>query len=306
MRKRHFVTLAVVLVTVLGMSDPGQSADGRPLLDLPLREPGPGTWQIRWSSVAGRPYLLQRSHDLAEWSDVLAVTADGPTTGVMDPGVGEDRRTFWRVIQLGDSPDLTPPTLSMMQVRVVEVDGQPALELSVVAEDDVGVVRTEFSEAGSDWIEATPGLERRYMARFGFDALSQEPRQFQARATDSAGNIGFSEVITFVPAPPAPGLVAVDVGGNTLSQGFIGQRADGSLTPFVYAPDHRGGALPESSPQLVFPEGGRIVQQDGRVFVEYRSLRFRFGRRSALQIARPGTGMPGAVGLAHGGPRPAS
>jgi photosystem II stability/assembly factor-like uncharacterized protein len=303
MRNRRCLNLALLWTAALGLIAPAHPADGRPLLERPILQPNLETWQLRWSSVAGQSYRLQRSHDLLAWTEVLTTQAEGATTSVLDVGVPEDQRTFWRVIQLGDGPDLIPPTLSRLQVRVVEVAGQPALELSVSARDDVGVVRAEFLEAGGEWIEAVPGSAGRFARALGLDPAQLQPRQFQARATDAAGNVGFSEVVTFVPTPPAPGLVAVDFEGNPLPQGFLGQRSDGTLTPFVYVPGHRGGALPAASPRLVFPEGGRIVEQNGQSYVEYQSLRFRFSRDSALQLALPAALVSGATGLARPGAR---
>ncbi|MBE7503425.1 MAG: choice-of-anchor D domain-containing protein [Verrucomicrobiales bacterium] len=303
MHNRRCLYLALLWTLALGPVAPAQPADGRPLLEHPLPQPQLGSWQLRWSSVAGRSYRLQRSHDLRDWTEVLTTQAEGATTTALDAGAPETQRTFWRVIQLGDGPDLAPPFLSGLQVRAVERAGQAKLELSVLAQDNVGVVRVEFFEAGKDWIEATPGPAGRFIHLADLDPSALDPRPFQARATDAAGNVGFSEVVTFVPVPPAPGLVAVDLDGNPLPQGFVGQRTDGTLTPFVYVPDHRGGALPAASPQLVFPEGGRLVQQNGQRYVEYRSLRFRFSRASALQLALPTPSVPGAAGLTRSGAR---
>jgi photosystem II stability/assembly factor-like uncharacterized protein len=285
MRTRFWAVLATSFAASLWFPQHAQQPGERPVLQLPVRQAANNSWQISWSSVAGRQYQLQRSHDLGSWTEVTTLTAGGPTTTAVDPQVPNDQRTFWRVIQLGAAPDLTPPTLSDIQVKITESNGQPALELRVRAQDNVAVTQVGFMETGADWVDATPALDQTFARVVAFNPSDPRPREFQARAGDAAGNFGFSEVVTFAPRPPVPGLVALGLGGNPLAQGFIGQRADGSLTPFVYVPDNRGGAAPAASAQLVFPEGAKVVEQGGQTYLEYRSLQFRFGRQSALQIA---------------------
>lgn len=296
--------MAAVLATTFWGSHHAQSPGERPILQMPVRQAANNTWRITWSSLAGRPYQLQRSHDLENWSVVATLTAADTTASAVDPAVPDGRRTFWRVIQLSAGPDLTPPTLSDIQVRVVDPNRLPALELSVRARDNVAVTQVGFLETGADWVEATAAPDQTFMRILPFNPNDPRPRQFQARASDPAGNVGFSEVITFLPAPPLPGLVALGLGGNALAQGLIGRRGDGSLTPFVYVPGDGGGPAPESAAQLVFPEGAKVMEEDGRTFFEFRSLQFRFGRQAALQIAAGGPATLRAARPARAGTGP--
>ena len=57
-----------------------------------------GELVIRWASVEGRRYAIERSSDLATWTDLGTLTASGPTTTFTDTDADANRiRHFYRI-----------------------------------------------------------------------------------------------------------------------------------------------------------------------------------------------------------------
>src|SRR5262245_2620800 len=220
----------------------------RPLLSPPIRQPADSSWPITWKSTAGSNSRLERSHDLASWSDVATLTATGPSTSAVDPEVPSQKKTFWRVVVLSNGPDTQPPVVSIIQARLIQSNGSPALELIVRAEDNVSVVGVSYSESGIALGAATAGPNQTWKRIVPVDS-GTNPRRFQAQASDAAGNVGFSEVFNYVNTPMPSGLVPIGATGSPVAQGILGQRADGGLLPFVFLPDNNGGGAPESAAQ---------------------------------------------------------
>jgi len=145
--------------------------------------------------------------------------------------------------------------------------------------------------------QSCPGAAQTFRRPRPLDPVNLQPRQGQTRAGAAAGNENFSEKVTLTPAAPLPGLMAFGLDRKPAPRGLIGQRADGSLTPYVYVPSHRASLVPDASPQW---GGAKPLEQDGQTYIEFHSLEFRFGENSAIQIegTAPGAGAGGAaVGL---------
>ncbi|MHC1764756.1 MAG: hypothetical protein AB9869_10715 [Verrucomicrobiia bacterium] len=284
--RRGFAWILGMLLLTLRPGAPENASTG-PTLDLPQRAAGDG-WRIDWASRAGSEYTLQRSRDLSSWTNVATVTAQGDTASVLDTGASGATPAFWRVIRIRSGVDTVPPVVSLLQGRLVKAGGNPALELAVRVEDDWRVASVQCLEDGASVGAATVDPDATWRWVLPINLNQATPRRFQARANDEAGNVGFSDVFSFVPEQPAPGVRSIGVDGEPMGQGVVGRRLDGSLMPFVYLPGDEGGASAETHAQFVFPEGGRLVEQNGQTLVEYRSLQFRFGASSPLQVAVPG------------------
>ncbi len=67
--------LAILLASALWFPHHAQQSGERPVLQLPERQAASGTWQISWSSVGGREYQSQRSHDLETRTEVATLSA---------------------------------------------------------------------------------------------------------------------------------------------------------------------------------------------------------------------------------------
>ena len=58
----------------------------------------PDELEISWRSIEGRRYQIERSTDLASWTDLETVTASTSTTTFADTDADEDSpRYFYRV-----------------------------------------------------------------------------------------------------------------------------------------------------------------------------------------------------------------
>jgi len=70
-----------------------------PVLATPVVD-GSGDWTISWTTTPGATYVLQRSHDLAGWIEVVTVLATGPTSSHLEVAGNAMAPTFWRVRSL--------------------------------------------------------------------------------------------------------------------------------------------------------------------------------------------------------------
>lgn len=243
-----------------------------------------GAWLLRWSTVAGAEYRLERSADLNRWESVTTLRADGLHLEFADPAVPAGAaKAFWRVVRLG-AGDATPPTVSILQIRRVSGDGGPSLELTVQAGDNVGVTGVSFTSGSVQLGAATEGPEGTWKRIVPLDPANPAPRNFQAQATDAAGNTGFSEIYTLIPAIQGSDLVAWDTRGNAAGGFLAGQRPDGTLYPFSYLPDYNGGASSSHAFRIDFPEGGRLAETADGTFFSGNRIRIGFGPDSPTQL----------------------
>ncbi|MCU0254564.1 MAG: hypothetical protein MUE47_08510, partial [Acidobacteria bacterium] len=201
--------------------------------------------------------------------------------------------------------DVLAPQVDAVLAFVRTVDGGPALELRVAATDDRGVSRVVFFERllpggeAESLGSAEPGAGDLWsLLKLGQTGLT--PRTFLARAYDAAGNVGASEAATFTFAAPVPGVAALGPNGEPLPGGLVTVDAEGNLGPFGVVAGGGGAAGQGAGLMLGFPSGGRIVEQEGRKFVEFTEGEVRFGRRGALQLIGPlvrGAVSPARFGL---------
>src|SRR5438046_718142 len=73
----HFVRLGSIFAAFASMvpSLPAQTGTGLSV-NSPELQAG-GTWRLTWATQAGGRYVLQRSRDLIQWTDVGTVDATG-------------------------------------------------------------------------------------------------------------------------------------------------------------------------------------------------------------------------------------
>ncbi|MEZ5302650.1 MAG: hypothetical protein R3F11_18740 [Verrucomicrobiales bacterium] len=188
--------------------------------------------------------------------------------------------------------DLSAPVVSIISVRQIDDGGSAALELKVRAEDNVGVVAVAYTEGGGFLGAATTGDALTWSRIVPFDPQSGETREFQAQASDAAGNVGFSPIYIFDPDLISQPIQPLDPDGGIDSGGIVGMNPDGSLTPFAYKPPQSGGGGAGSASGLIFyfPQGGRLVEIDGQNYIEYAEVAASFGDGAALAFAQPDLG----------------
>jgi len=188
--------------------------------------------------------------------------------------------------------DALSPQVGSVQAILRTVGGQQALELRVAATDNRGVAGVTFLErllpggehqslgagspAGGDmWSMLAPG------------PVGTDQRTFLARARDGAGNDGSSAEATFAFVPPAPGVAALGADGRPVPGGLVSVDTDGNLGPFGVAVGGGGSAGQGAGLMLGFPAGGRIVEREGRRYVQFSEAAASFGRSSNLQFGLP-------------------
>src|SRR4051812_1703249 len=96
-------------------TDPKSATSVFKLLGNPLRVGG--GWQLRWSSVPGKTYKLQKIQGDAIpaanpiWIDIQTVTASGVGSSATDVSADAAKR-FYRVVLVTDTPsDTQPPSI---------------------------------------------------------------------------------------------------------------------------------------------------------------------------------------------------
>lgn len=287
----------------------GAVSDGPPpSLELPARQSDPPGWRLTWNSQPGARYLLQRSRDLANWEEVATLTANGVSASLADSGAVIGNQVFWRVLRIQGGPDALAPVVFEIEARLTGNATAPLLDLRARAIDNGPVTRVDFLEGEVLLGAANPITADYWGILVALDPSQTAPRHFQARATDTAGNAGFSGIFTYTPEPPPSGFLPIGAGGQPSLSGLLGRRPDGSLLPFTYLPDNTMSGAPNAAAQLVFPEGGRLIDTNGQPMIEFRALQFRFGPNAALRIATPRTSQaaPRPLGLrSSGGSDPA-
>ncbi|RME92201.1 MAG: hypothetical protein D6766_10465, partial [Verrucomicrobia bacterium] len=293
---RHAGKRMASRAVVLGLLSTGwllQAAE--PLrLEVPRQTTNPPGWQLVWTSEPGATYELQWSLDLQRWDPVETVVAENDWVGVVVTESQAHSQTFYRVVLTHRGPDTAPPVISDIEARLVDGAGAPSLELRVRATDDRGVAQVDYLEDGALLGTGTALGGDLWQLLVGIDPDAQDPRRFQARATDAAGNSALSGVFTYTPAPPPPGFLPIGASGKPSGNGLLGTREDGSFQPFVYLPENNAGGAADAAAQFVLPEGGRVIETNGQRMIEFQSLQFRFGENSALQIDAAALGMGGS------------
>ncbi|HWB01723.1 MAG TPA: choice-of-anchor D domain-containing protein [Verrucomicrobiales bacterium] len=279
-----FVRLSVLATLLIPVAPlPAQTGTGIPI-NPPELQSG-GAWRITWATQAGERYVLQRSRNMVLWTDVGTVNATGSTANLTDNGVSANRQTYWRVLKVPSGPDTTAPAVSIISAKFVTQGGNTALELTVTATDNIGVVAVNYLEGAVQLGAATAGPLQTWKRIVPITAGDTNPRQFRASASDAAGNSGQSPSFTFVPGASAPKFLPIAGDGSPQSQGVLGLDANGNLLPFTYSPGGNGGNSPQGSLQFLFPEGGRVIQVNGRDTIEANHLMLEFGPDSPLQLS---------------------
>ncbi|MEZ5303159.1 MAG: choice-of-anchor D domain-containing protein [Verrucomicrobiales bacterium] len=296
MNRSHSILFAVLASLALAVIPSGNS----PAAELEFSgAPEPtagGDWKLAWSTVEGERYRLERSLDLRKWDPVVTLTAGGALTEFIDTEIPAEATTvFWRAVHLGSvAGDAEPPTVSILNVRRIEAGGTISLELTVQAQDNVSVVGVSYTEGGVQLGAGSEGPSGTWKRIVPLDPDATAPRQFQAVAEDAAGNLGMSEVYTFVPGLVSADFLPLDGGGEAAADSLVGRALDGSLSPFSYLPDGNGGRSPAHALRIDFPDGAAMVEEGGERFLEARRFVIGFGADSPVQIVVPDGSGPAA------------
>ena len=234
MAARMLKALALLLIFggTFAVMLPAQQADALKLGAQTV--PGDtGRWQLTWQSVVGQAYRLERSPDLTDgtWTEVITLTATGTVTSFTDPQRLTGPRNFWRVVVIGGGPDSVPPTVSIIDARLIDQSGVVALELKVRATDNIAVIGVNYAEGVTQLGAATSGPTQTWTRIVPLVPGATNPRQFQAVAHDQAGNTGFSDIYTFRPQQAYPAGMRPLGGAGVSASGVIGEKPDGTLQP---------------------------------------------------------------------------
>ena len=278
---------------ITDLDDPGVIALGTPTLS----ELG---WRVSWQSVPGESYSLQywTTDDLGSvgfpaWTSVATVTATGPESFAYDNTAFDTVQRFYRVIASDGEPgiDTLPPSVSPLSVSRVSANGADALRLSATASDNVSVTSVTFFD-GETELGAGTLVDGKWEITF---ALPARVAYFLAQATDEAGNRGYSPVHRYQ-AAATNRFAILDTEGNPTGE-FAEPAPDGSLPSFEYQPGGRDSLGRSRDLSIRFSEGARIVEIDGREYVEFTDASISFGSESPLQFA----GLSGGIQAASVG-----
>ncbi|MCI0541627.1 MAG: hypothetical protein L0Z50_41035 [Verrucomicrobiales bacterium] len=249
-----------------------------------------GGWRITWSAVPGLNYTLQRwtTDDLRiigspAWTNIATLTATGPTAFADDLNSSSANQRFYRVMSsgAGPSPDLLPPSVSRLTVTETTLNGSDALKLSTTASDNVGVVEVIFFDGPTELGAATL-TQGRWDLTIPLTAPLALTPHFFARATDAAKNHGFSPVFRFSRAEPKR-FAVLDAAGKPTGE-FAEAAPDGSLPAFEYRPAGRDALGASRDLSIKFSEGAKIVEIDGRDFIQFTVADVQFGADFPLQL----------------------
>ncbi|MBX3745149.1 MAG: hypothetical protein KF833_07545 [Verrucomicrobiae bacterium] len=258
-------------------------------------------WRLTWTTIPNGTYTLERwtLDDLGAvgeppWTPVATVLATGTTASVVDPtSLGASRR-FYRVVL--ESSDLEAPILSDFAAVPATLAGQPAVRLEITAQDNVGVADVRFFLGSTPLGPGTPvaGVPDRWALTLPFDLEPGAAVLFLAEALDAAGNAAVSAPLRYG-TPESDRFLAIDASGRPTGE-VLAPLPDGTLPPFEYRPAATGRS---QTLTLRFPAGARVVEVEGREYLEFTQATPSFGDDSPLQFApRP----PGALHGPPGGP----
>jgi hypothetical protein len=182
---------AIVIVVFASLPRPGHADiqfEGNP-----VRVSG-DHWRLTWTTEIGKRYLLERSLDLSEWDPVTEIDATGTSTSFTDTEVpANEPKVFWRA-RLLEGQDTVSPVVSILNARLISENGDPSLELTVQATDNVGVVGVSYLEGVIQLGAATEGPVGTWKRIVPVDLNDPDPRQFQASAND-AGRCGWRRLV---------------------------------------------------------------------------------------------------------------
>lgn len=255
-------------------------------------------WRLTWTTIPNGTYTLERwtLDDLGAvgeppWTPVATVLATGTTASVVDPtSLGAPRR-FYRVVL--ESSDLAAPILSDFAAIPATLAGQPAVRLEITARDDVGVAEVRFLLGTTPLGPGTPvaGVPDRWALTLPFDLEPGAAVVFLAEALDAAGNAAVSAPLRYGTSE-SDRFLAIDASGRPTGE-VLAPLPDGTLPPFEYRPAATGRS---QALTLRFPAGARVVEVEGREYLEFTQATPSFGDDSPLQFA------PRPAGALHGPP----
>lgn len=181
-------------------TDPNSAASAFRILGSPRRV-GNG-WEVRWSSVSGKSYRLQRLDGDAippanlQWLDLLTIAANGTSTLAVDADAGSGKR-FYRVVLVESVADTLAPTLGAVRAQPSTATAEGIVTLAVEATDDVAVAGVTFYDGINLLGDARRGAGALWEFAWPVTFSLNGSHSLTARATDAAGNTGVSTTLEF-------------------------------------------------------------------------------------------------------------
>ncbi|BET66413.1 hypothetical protein ASA1KI_13310 [Opitutales bacterium ASA1] len=252
-----------------------------------------------WTTSGQTSSLAAASAEVGAFA-LQPASRDAALLLTLDPGVytavvsGADGGTGIALaeVYVASSGDVSAPQVQAVQAFLRTVGGQSAIELRVAATDDSGVTGVTFLErlnAGGEYesLGAAAQEETGVWSMLAPGPAGASARTFLARARDAAGNVGVSADATFSFAAPVQGIAAIGPDGRPLAGGLVAADDEGNLAPFALVTGSEGASAASTGVLLGFPAGGRIVEREGRQFVQFSEATASFGKASPLQFGIP-------------------
>ncbi|MCC6233441.1 MAG: hypothetical protein IT580_12400, partial [Verrucomicrobiales bacterium] len=261
-------------------------------IEIPPERLPSGAWRLRWTSVPGRLYKLQRwnSADLGvpaipAWSDVAMVRATTPLTTAEAPSAVTAPKGFYRVVQLEETgEDNQPPVISPINARFTSANLAPAATLTVSATDNLGVTRVEvFNGIQSLGDAQRTGAGDTWSFVIGLDPNQLGARFLLARAYDAAGNFANSPVFPLGLVDPDH-FVPLGTNGLPVEGGIVPAVAPETWGPVEYRPGGRSLFGAGAGFFLRFPSGVFLRRIEGRQVLEFTHVQAGFGAGYPLQF----------------------
>ena len=246
---------------------------------LDLRPVGTNNnWRVRWNSVPGTDYQLQRTSDdqLRStnnlWVPVLSVRATDSVTAVDDLAGSGIRQRFYRVVQLTNDQSLVVSPVdpgtgaggsSGNGTTLRIITGGTQTVSSVVFFDNGNLLGDGVPGFGNSWefnLPPNPGGVPRI-------------RRISARVTTVEGTVLDTQASAFLQADTARFVLVNDDGSRSYGR-FISVDAAGGLGHFLYFPESLGDAARITGAHFDIAAGATLKNLVGSVGIEFASGRF--------------------------------
>ena len=254
-----------------------------PLVSLPE-----GEVRISWESVVGREYRLERARFVplegeVPWEFVDALTAVEPVSSLVDRTGGDERPRFYRIVavlQAEPDPDPEPtnpqvPGYAGGGLRLPETL-PPGTDPASVRVDGAGVLPTRVEQLADD----------SYSVSIDRPSGANLVARVRVLFNDALGNEGQSDAVWVVLLDPDR-FLPLDEAGLPVPGQVVGVDAEGRLLPFEYRPTGRRMQGGDAGFFIRFPEGARLLADNGGDRLEFSSAYAGFGDRSPLRFEEP-------------------
>ena len=257
-------------------------------------------WILSWPAAPGSQYTLQKSGDLATWTDVTTLTAESNLLTQIDSGLTNENRTFWRVALLSD--DTNALIVSSVVASYQLGAGASKAMLRVLTSGTQTVSSVIFLDNGVLLGNAAPGLGNLWTFNLVWDGVTRQTRSVLARVTTEEGTTVDSETRGFLLADPGR-FVPVNPDGTLALGQFVPVDPAGNLGAFLLYPE--GFAEGTTGAHIEFPAGATLTD-DGRI--QLTAATFHRGHNddsplsatSGTHTINPDAVTPGSVATAFG------